>query len=65
MKDMLVNHATLQVPGAQDQFLTVLSREEAASRFQSHLAMEPLGERNGWARLESRPRARTNTSLAD
>ena len=28
----------------QDQFLTVLSREEAARRFQSHLAMTPLGE---------------------
>lgn len=28
----------------QDQFLTVLSREEAARRFQSHLAMAPPGE---------------------
>ena len=28
----------------QDQFLTVLSREEATQRFQSHLAMAPLGE---------------------
>jgi molybdenum cofactor synthesis domain-containing protein len=27
----------------QEQFLTVLSREEAARRFQSHLAMKPLG----------------------
>ena len=62
---MLVNHATLQVPGAQDQFLTVLSREEAASRFQSHLAMEPLGEETVGLASSSRPRARTNTSLAD
>jgi hypothetical protein len=44
VKDTIVNRSTAQVPGAQDQFLTVLSREEAASRFQSHLAMEPLGE---------------------
>jgi putative molybdopterin biosynthesis protein len=44
VKDTIVNRSTVQVPGAQDQFLTVLSREEAASRFQSHLAMEPLGE---------------------
>jgi len=29
---------------AQEQFLTVLSREEAARRFQSHLSMQPLGE---------------------
>jgi putative molybdopterin biosynthesis protein len=28
---------------AQEQFLSVLSREEAAKRFQSHLAMKPLG----------------------
>jgi putative molybdopterin biosynthesis protein len=28
---------------AQEQFLTVLSREEAARRFQSHLPMRPLG----------------------
>ncbi|WP_020177175.1 molybdopterin biosynthesis protein [Methyloferula stellata] len=27
----------------QEQFLSVLSREEAARRFQSHLAMKPLG----------------------
>ncbi len=29
---------------AQEQFLNVLSREEAARRFQSHLPMRPLGE---------------------
>ncbi|HYP56729.1 MAG TPA: gephyrin-like molybdotransferase Glp, partial [Beijerinckia sp.] len=28
----------------QEQFLNLLSREEAARRFQSHLAMRPLGE---------------------
>jgi putative molybdopterin biosynthesis protein len=28
---------------AQEQFLSVLSREEAAKRFQNHLAMKPLG----------------------
>jgi putative molybdopterin biosynthesis protein len=28
---------------AQEQFLSVLSREDAAKRFQSHLAMKPLG----------------------
>ncbi len=30
-------------PQVQEQFLTVLSREEAAKRFQSHLAMKPIG----------------------
>lgn len=29
---------------AQEQFLTVLSRDEAARRFQAHLSMAPLGE---------------------
>lgn len=29
---------------AQEQFLTVLSREEAARRFQAHLSMQPVGE---------------------
>ncbi len=31
------------VTPVQEQFLSVLSREEAAKRFQSHLAMKPLG----------------------
>ncbi|HEY8007578.1 MAG TPA: molybdopterin biosynthesis protein [Methylocella sp.] len=63
---MLVNHATLQVPGAQDQFLTVLSREEAASRFQSHLAMEPLGgETVGLASSLGRVLAQTLRSPID
>jgi putative molybdopterin biosynthesis protein len=31
------------IASAQEQFLSVLSREEAAKRFQSHLAMKPLG----------------------
>jgi putative molybdopterin biosynthesis protein len=30
--------------GVQEQFLTVLSREEAMRRFQSHLSLQPLGE---------------------
>ncbi len=30
--------------GAQEQFLALLSRDEAMSRFQSHLAMQPVGE---------------------
>ncbi len=31
-------------PAAQEQFLTVLSREEATRRFQNHLSMAPVGE---------------------
>ncbi len=36
--------AGAEIAPAQDQFLTVLSREEAARRFQSHLSMRPVGE---------------------
>src|ERR1700730_12586940 len=39
-----MNHQNVQEPPAQDQFLTLLSRQEAALRFQSHLDMAPLGE---------------------
>jgi putative molybdopterin biosynthesis protein len=42
--DTIVKRPAVQEPGAQDQFLTVLSRDEAAHRFQGHLAMVPLGE---------------------
>jgi putative molybdopterin biosynthesis protein len=44
VKDTIGNRSPVQVPSTQDQFLTVLSREEAARRFQGHLAMAPLGE---------------------
>jgi putative molybdopterin biosynthesis protein len=32
-----------KAPAVQEQFLSVLSREEAVRRFQSHLAMRPVG----------------------
>jgi len=35
--------ATASAAPQQEQFLSVLSREDAANRFQSHLAMKPLG----------------------
>jgi putative molybdopterin biosynthesis protein len=35
---------TSPAPAQQEQFLSVLSREEAARLFQSHLAMRPVGE---------------------
>jgi putative molybdopterin biosynthesis protein len=37
-------NALAQGQFSQDQFLNVLSREEAARRFQAHLSMQPLGE---------------------
>jgi putative molybdopterin biosynthesis protein len=39
-----VNSESPAGAGVQDQFLTVLSREEAMHRFQSHLSMRPVGE---------------------
>jgi putative molybdopterin biosynthesis protein len=44
VKETIINRPNVQEPLAQDQFLTLLSREEAAQRFQSHLTMESLGE---------------------
>jgi putative molybdopterin biosynthesis protein len=38
------NGAGAEIATPQDQFLTVLSREEATRRFQGHLPMRPVGE---------------------
>lgn len=56
----------VQDPMVQDQFLTLLSREEAARRFQSHLTLEPLGEETVWlATSLGRVLARTLRSPID
>jgi putative molybdopterin biosynthesis protein len=44
LRAMISRERVLSRAPAQDQFLTVLSREEATRRFQSRLAMAPSGE---------------------
>ena len=66
MGDSTIKGASAQEPAAQDQFLTLLSREEAARRFQSFLAMEPIGEEMvGLAASLGRVLARTLWSPID
>ena len=62
----IVKGPNVQNPMAQVQFLTLLSREEAARRFQSHLTLEPLGEETVWlASSLGRVLARTLRSPID
>jgi putative molybdopterin biosynthesis protein len=66
VNDNVISGASVQEPLAQDQFLTLLSREEAARRFQSFLAMEPIGEEMvGLAASLGRVLARTLRSPID
>ena len=46
----------------QEQFLEVVSAEEAKARFEKHLDLAPLGAETRCARRRARPRARRMTS---